>query len=593
MQRRSIGQSSTIGLISIVIIYILLIALLLLFAQQLLSEIARGTVLSRLVFIPLAILLPLFLIFSVGYNINKLIKERKSGHPGSRFKVKLVIFFTFISILASVPQGVLSISFLRTTMDSWFSSRLQDTLQGSLDIALQYNQNTLQQLETFSQSAVATGVIEENYPNSDESWGALTSIYPHLDAMQIFLTDGTHLSFTGNPAAYLNNLPPTSVEGLLPRVKTGSLTILRSITFLPLPENVQDDTKLAVVLSVILPHGFDSKAQNITTTLQAFSQYNEFQNIFFLALLIFFSLFSFPILLLSILIGFLMSDEIIRPIVHLEDAIQLVISGDYSFRILTRSEDELALLVDSFNSMVSELEQSRTKLMQTEKVTAWQEIAQRMAHEIKNPLTPIKLSAQRIERAYNQDSAKLGHIIESSVASISQEIEHLNKLLGEFRDFAKLPTPHFQSTNIRELIVNVLETYQPSYPNIEVDVDSLEQVNISLDVHQMTRVFSNLLKNSFESIEAEKGSISISTDLVRKGHTHYCRIKIEDSGRGIPRELEQKVFHPYFTTKEIGTGLGLPIVERIVADHQGQIWFETEEHIGTTFYIDLPLEQLV
>jgi len=593
MQRRSIGQSSTIGLISIVIIYILLIALLLLFAQQLLSEIARGTVLSRLVFIPLAILLPLFLIFSVGYNINKLIKERKSGHPGSRFKVKLVIFFTFISILASVPQGVLSISFLRTTMDSWFSSRLQDTLQGSLDIALQYNQNTLQQLETFSQSAVATGVIEENYPNSDESWGALTSIYPHLDAMQIFLTDGTHLSFTGNPAAYLNNLPPTSVEGLLPRVKTGSLTILRSITFLPLPENVQDDTKLAVVLSVILPHGFDSKAQNITTTLQAFSQYNEFQNIFFLALLIFFSLFSFPILLLSILIGFLMSDEIIRPIVHLEDAIQLVISGDYSFRILTRSEDELALLVDSFNSMVSELEQSRTKLMQTEKVTAWQEIAQRMAHEIKNPLTPIKLSAQRIERAYNQDSAKLGHIIESSVASISQEIEHLNKLLGEFRDFAKLPTPHFQSTNIRELIVNVLETYQPSYPNIEVDVDSLEQVNISLDVHQMTRVFSNLLKNSFESIEAEKGSISISTDLVRKGHTHYCRIKIEDSGRGIPRELEQKVFHPYFTTKEIGTGLGLPIVERIVADHQGQIWFETEEHVGTTFYIDLPLEQLV
>ena len=160
MQRRSIGQSSTIGLISIVIIYMLLITLLLLFAQQLLSEIARGTVLSRLVFIPLAILLPLFLIFSVGYNIYKLIKERKGGHPGSRFKVKLVIFFTFISILASVPQGVLSISFLRTTMDSWFSNSLQEALQGSLDIALQYNQNTLQQLESFSQSSVATGIIE-------------------------------------------------------------------------------------------------------------------------------------------------------------------------------------------------------------------------------------------------------------------------------------------------------------------------------------------------------------------------------------------------------------------------------------------------
>src|SRR6056297_256684 len=593
MQRRSIGQSSTIGLISIVIIYILLIALLLLFAQQLLSEIARGTVLSRLVFIPLAILLPLFLLFSVGYNINKLIKERKNGQPGSRFKVKLVIFFTFISILASVPQGVLSISFLRTTMDSWFSTQLQDTLQGSLDIALQYNRNTLTQLEDFSKSEVTARVIEENYPNEEEIWTRLTSVYPHLDAIQLFLADGTQLLFNGDTNAYLENVPPSTVEGILPRVKTGTLSIIRSISFLPPPEQLPGSEKLAVVLSVILPYGFDTKAQNITTTLQTFTQYNEFQNTFFLALLIFFSLFSFPILLLSILIGFLLSDEIIRPIVHMEDAIQRVISGDYSFRILTRSEDELALLVGSFNSMVSELEQSRTKLMQTEKVTAWQEIAQRMAHEIKNPLTPIKLSAQRIQRAYTQESPKLGRVIESSVESISQEIEHLNQLLGEFRDFAKLPTPFFQETDIRNLITKVLSTYQPSYPHVEVHTDYLEQITVSLDPHQMTRVFSNLLKNSFESIDDEKGNISISTDLVRKGHTHYCRIKIEDSGRGIPRDLEQKVFHPYFTTKESGTGLGLPIVERIVSDHQGRIWFETEENIGTTFYIDLPLEQTV
>lgn len=593
MQQRSSGQSSTLGLTSIVLIYLTLIILLLLFANQLLSEISRGTILSRFVFIPLAFLLPLFLIFSVGYNIHKLIKERNSGNPGSRFKVKLVIFFTFISILASIPQGILSINFLKTTMDSWFSSRIESALQGSLDIALQYNRTALTQLEQFSKSEVTVRIIEENYPNSEETWSTLTSIYPHLDGMQVFLTDGTHLTFDGNSNAYLNQIPSTTVEGVLPRVKAGSLSILRTITFLPPPEESGYDKKLAVVFSVILPHGFDTKAQNITTSLETFTQYTEFQNTFFLALLIFFSLFSFPILLLSILIGFLLSDEIIRPIVHLEDAIQRVISGDYSFRILTRSEDELAVLVTSFNSMISELEQSRTKLRQTEKVTAWQEIAQRMAHEIKNPLTPIKLSAQRIQRAYNQESPKLGRVIHSSVESISQEIEHLNQLLGEFRDFAKLPTPFFQETNIRELITKVLTTYQPSYPHIEVNTDYLEHITVSLDPHQMTRVFSNLLKNSFESIDDEKGNISISTDLVRKGHTHYCRIKIEDSGRGIPRDLEQKVFHPYFTTKESGTGLGLPIVERIVSDHQGRIWFETEENIGTTFYIDLPLEQIV
>ncbi len=593
MRRRTSSQNSTLGLLSVVLIYITLIILILLCARQLLSEISQGTALSRFVFIPLAILLPLFLLFSVGYNINRLVKERRSGYPGSRFKVKLVIFFTFISVLASIPQGVLSISFLRTTMDSWFSSQLEDTLQGSLDIALQYNRSALTQLEEFSKSEVTARLIEESYPDTEEIWADLSSVYPHLDAMQIFLADGTHLLFSGDSNAYLNTLPPATVEGILPRVKTGTLSIIRSITFLPPPTQLQESQRLAVVLSVILPYGFDTKAQNITTTLQTFTQYNEFQNAFFLALLVFFSLFSFPILLLSILIGFLLSDEIIRPVVHLEDAIQRVISGDYSFRILTRSGDELAVLVDSFNSMISELEQSRTKLRQTEKVTAWQEIAQRMAHEIKNPLTPIKLSAQRIQRAYTQESPKLGRVIESSVDSISQEIEHLNQLVGEFRDFAKLPAPYFQPVDVHELISKVLITYQPSYPHVEVDIEYMEHISISLDPHQMTRVFSNLLKNSFESINEEKGTISISTDLVRKGHTHYCRIKIEDSGRGIPRELEQKVFHPYFTTKESGTGLGLPIVERIVSDHQGQIWFETEEQIGTTFYIDLPLEQLV
>src|SRR6056297_3396563 len=464
MQHRSSSQSSTLGLTSIVLIYLTLIILLLLFANQLLSEISRGTILSRFLFIPLAFLLPLFLVFSVGYNIHKLIKERNSGNPGSRFKVKLVIFFTFISILASIPQGILSINFLKTAMDSWFSSRIESALQGSLDIALQYNRTALTQLEQFSQSEVTVQIIEENYPDTEETWSILTSLYPQLDGMQLFLTDGTHLTFDGDSDVYLDHLPSTSVEGVLPRVKAGSLSILRTITFLPPPEASGHAKKLAVIFSIILPRGFDTKAQNITTSLETFRQYNEFQNTFFLALLIFFSLFSFPILLLSILIGFLLSDEIIRPIAHLEDAIQRVISGDYSFRILTRSEDELALLVGSFNSMVSELEQSRTKLMQTEKVTAWQEIAQRMAHEIKNPLTPIRLSAERILRKYRNQKEDFGAALENGISAIVREVDNLTRRLGEFRDFAKVQPLEITDIVLREVLEETLSVYETSYP---------------------------------------------------------------------------------------------------------------------------------
>jgi nitrogen fixation/metabolism regulation signal transduction histidine kinase len=250
----------------------------------------------------------------------------------------------------------------------------------------------------------------------------------------------------------------------------------------------------------------------------------------------------------------------------------------------------LSVLANSFNTMISELEQSRTKLRQTEKVTAWQEIAQRMAHEIKNPLTPIKLSAQRIERAYTQGSPKTGEIIRGAVNSISDEINKLNQLLAEFRDFARLPEPNLEKVDIAEMLESLIETYSSSYPEIIPNTEGLNSYTVRIDANQMNRVFSNLLKNGCEAMRG-KGEISLRTDLVRKGHTHYCRIQIEDSGSGIPGELEEKVFHPYFTTKEHGTGLGLPIVERIIADHHGEIWFESQEGVGTTFFIDLPAEQ--
>jgi len=591
MQQNATTNENTAGIISILLIYVTLIILILVFAQQLLTEISRGTVLARFIFIPLAVILPLFLVLIVGYNIMRLVNQRKKGLPGSRFKVKLLIFFTFISILASIPQGILSISFIRITMNSWFSNQLYSALQGGLDIALDYNRNTVNNLAEFSKSELLPKLLQTHGETPSGLWDTLQSVYPQIDSIQLFDETGNTIYFRGEQQTYMEGIPKTSSSGMLPRVKIGTSSIIRSFSPVAITDSLGATREIRIVLSIVLPYKFDENAKNITDALQMFTQYFEFKNTFILALSVFYFLFSFPILLLSILTGFLLSDEITRPVVHLEDAIQRVISGDYSFRIMTRSGDELAILVNSFNTMISELEQSRTTLRQTEKVTAWQEIAQRMAHEIKNPLTPIKLAAERIQRASENNSPRLHKIIDSSVNSISEEVEHLTQLLGEFRDFARLPSPHFETTDIRQLILTVAKIYQPNYTHITVDSDYLQPIQVMVDVHQMNRVFANLIINSFEAIDAESGTISLNSDLVRKGHTHYCRIQIKDTGHGISREYEQKVFHPYFTTKSNGTGLGLPIVERIVSDHQGKIWFETEEQVGTTFYIDLPLEQ--
>lgn len=585
-ERTSQEQRSTIGLVLIILIYTGLIILILFFARRLLTEITRGTLISRYVFIPLAVLLPTFLLLTIGYNVLRILRERRAGRPGIRFKVRLILFFTFITFLSAIPQGVLSVSFIRTAMESWFSTSISDALQGGLDIAMDYNSEATSNLETFTRSVIFGTIVRSSYNSPENMWRTLRTTYPQTDAIELFDEEGARIFAAGREKSFIGTILPGVGTGLLPRTQTGELSIIRGVRQVELPR-----AEITAVLSVNLPRGFDEKALKLTSALRTFRQYSEFQNTFLLAIVVFYSLFSLPILLLSLLVGFHLSEEIIRPLVNLEVAIQRVISGDYSFRILSRSGDELSLLVRSFNDMISELEQSRKQIRQTGKVTAWQEIAQRMAHEIKNPLTPIRLSAERIQRAYRNESPKLGGIIDSSVHSITREIAKLNELLGEFRDFARIPTPSFRNQDLRELLLQAAEPYSRSYPELEIESSGLVSIEVPADSDQLGRAFSNLIKNCSEAMRG-KGTIYLRSDLVRKGHTHYCRVQVEDTGGGIPRELEDKVFHPYYTTKTEGTGLGLPIVERTVADHHGQIWFESQEGVGTTFFIDLPVERV-
>ncbi|MCF6335549.1 MAG: ATP-binding protein, partial [Spirochaetales bacterium] len=269
-----------------------------------------------------------------------------------------------------------------------------------------------------------------------------------------------------------------------------------------------------------------------------------------------------------------------------------VIKGDYTYRILTHSKDDLSNLVNSFNYMVSELELSRNNLAHTEKVTAWQEIAQRMAHEIKNPLTPIKLSAQRILKKYKSSPESMQTILEPAVDVIIKEVDNLTELLSQFKDFARMPTPVREEIHLKNLISEVSLLYSEVSSNITLDLEGIGDIILKGDRNQIQRVFSNLICNSYESIK-ESGSVTIRTEGISKGNTYYCRISVTDTGSGIDPDLKKEIFNPYFTTKEGGTGLGLPIVERIVADHKGKIWYESEINVGTTFFIEIPMEEAV
>ncbi len=575
--------TSPVGLISIVLIYILLIVLILLFSNQLLKDIAEGGSFPSRIIIPLGVAVPGFLIAAVIFNIVRLVRERRSNRPGIRFKIRLVLFFTFIAFLSSIPQTILSISFIDTTLNSWFSSRIGEALEGGVHIALTYYNEEVEELRTLADSPVLRSLLRDVESRPDQAWGDIRSINASVRAMQVFDEDGREIAYFGDPEGR-SDVPERKYprEGMIVKESFEEMTMLKVYKLVEYGEREYN-----IVLGSVLSENFDEEARRLTDSLETFKQLERYRTIFRIVLILFYSFFSVPILLLTILVSFLLSDEIIRPIVNLEEATKRVAEGDFSTRILSRTNDELSVLSQSFNSMVSELEKSRKIILQTEKVTAWQDIAQRMAHEIKNPLTPIRLSAERILRKYRSDPSGLDGLLEQAVGSIVREVENLNTLLGEFRDFARLPSPTLSPVSLASMLDSAVESFISSYPRIVVDTSGFQDCSIMADRKQLFQAFYNLLKNAVDAMN-EEGIIIISSSLVTKGNLRYCRIQLQDTGAGIPEEDWDQVFNPYFTTKPKGTGLGLPIVERIIFDHKGYIWFETEPGVGTTFFLDLP-----
>jgi nitrogen fixation/metabolism regulation signal transduction histidine kinase len=580
-----VGTTSRSSFISLTLLYIVLIALVLVFSNQILADVSFDSLPSRILVIVLGVAFPVFLLAMIVIQIGRLLRERAAGRPGVGFKIRLVTYFFVIVVLASVPQSVLSINFINTAMNSWFSSKTGEALRGGLDIALQYYDDKVETLNELSESELYRSLMRQVPESPRRAWESIHAVNPQIDGFQVFGPDFEELYAGGESTAHLSASQAQSAQaGLVARDSSPRGSFLRIRT-----DYNTNGSRYAVVMSITLPAGFDAKAQELTRAVETFSQLEGMRTLFLRAIVGFYAFFSFPLLLLALLVSFLLSDEIMQPIVNLEEATRRVTEGDYSFRILTRSQDDLGMLVASFNKMVSELERSRRKILQTEKVAAWQEIAQRLAHEIKNPLTPIKLSAQRMLRKYEEGSEDFDRVFTRSVNSIISEVEGLNTLLSEFRNFSRLPEPEKEEVVLRDLIAEVRSTYAHE-ASTQIHTDGIpEDLTVLMDQRQMKQVFANLFKNAMEAMD-NTGEIFTRADLVKKGNSAYCRIQIQDTGPGIEQANYGQVFNPYFTTKKHGTGLGLAIVERIVFDHNGQIWFETEQDEGTTFFIDLPME---
>ncbi len=285
----------------------------------------------------------------------------------------------------------------------------------------------------------------------------------------------------------------------------------------------------------------------------------------------------------AIFAAWLLVRRMVREIRELSEASWRVARGDVSVRVNARGDDELGELERDFNHMVEELESYRRRISYLERMGAWQEVARRLAHEIKNPLTPIVLMMDQIREKAPREPESFRRLVDMASEVVRSEVETLRRLVETFGQLARLPEPRMEPMDLRELLASLQDTYRASGHDIITLGVPGQPVVVDGDRDLLRRALSNMLDNA---IEAEATEIEVSLDVV------YGRavLRVRDNGSGIPEGAIEHVFEPYFTTKQTGTGLGLALVRKVALDHDGDVRVVPHNGPGTVMEMWIPVK---
>jgi len=301
---------------------------------------------------------------------------------------------------------------------------------------------------------------------------------------------------------------------------------------------------------------------------------------------------AFAAICIGLLLGWWVSKRITQPVEELANGARDVASGRWDTQIDVQGTDEVGQLADAFNHMTQTLASQKEKLVQTERVAAWRELARRLAHELRNPLFPLQITVENLQRARQLGPAQFQEVFNEATATLKAELSNLNSIVGRFSDFSKMPAPHFTRVNVNETLRNAVRLFEPQFtavgkPAITTEYflnDALPEIDA--DPELLHRAFQNLVLNAMDAMSAG-GTLTLRTTDGKE----TVRIEVADTGKGLTPEECSRLFTPYYTTKQLGTGLGLAIVQSVVADHHGTISVSSEEGRGATFRIDLPKRQ--
>lgn len=296
------------------------------------------------------------------------------------------------------------------------------------------------------------------------------------------------------------------------------------------------------------------------------------------------------LLICAAIVAYFISNSITRPLTIIGEKLRILNLNKRNEPIEWKSRDEIGVLIGEYNKMIKELEQSASKLARSERESAWREMAKQIAHEIKNPLTPMKLSIQYLQRAIDEGKPNISELAKKVTGTLEEQIENLSSIATAFSSFAKMPKAQNEIINLKDLLKGIADLFNREESITITFTCESESPVVFADKNQLVSVFNNLVKNAIQSIpESRTGFIDINV----KEDDGWLITSVSDNGAGIPQDNYDKVFVPNFTTKSSGTGLGLAIAKQIIEGAGGKIWFESAENVGTTFFIRLRKNEAV
>ena len=517
------------------------------------------------------------------YETYKISINRKRKKAGSKVNLKYIIYFSSTTLLPSIIIAAFSLILFNVGLQKYFDEKIKSVVNNSAELARSYVDQTRNSIE----ADILLMVLDINnksalyYENPKQFLNLLTSqrLLRRLD--EVHLLDGSGNIIMSNIIdPNVNFIPPPdeafskSLTGKPVRITDPNSN--RTSALVKLDNFI--DTYLYVVKLL------DPKVINyLQQTGEAVSFYFNVQEsktgikiTFGIIYLLVVTLFLF----LAIIISINFASRLSLPIINLIGASEKISAGDLNAKVpMLDTDDEFKKLNQNFNLMIEKLKKQQDKLLLTERHMAWENVARKLAHEIKNPLTPIQLSIDRMKEKYLDKLDVQDKNFSEYLNTITKQIKDIEFLINEFSGFARMPKPILKKIDLNKIISEVLDLHKFGEKKINFILkETNSKILINGDAEQLNRVFINLIKNSIESINDKiiksvdfKGKITIDI----KEDSDYIYVTIVDNGIGFGEIDKKKMLTPYFTTKKKGTGLGLAIVTKIINDHNGSISFDS------------------